>query len=298
MTTTARLEAWIVSIVLYGSVIAVLTFFYISIVALIAFSFQEGTYFSIPFEGFSLRWYSALFTHKDFGSAVRNSAAIALAVTVLSTAVGTCAALAWVRYTFRFKHAFQFIVAAPLFFAPAAAGDHVAVVVLGVRRMVRLLGRHAYGDHWASSLHRTVCDHHHFRAAPRIRPHIGGRCSRLRRFHVAGLQGDYFTADLARYILCCNLQLPTLVGKLLHYLQLERNGTHLADVYLFRHRSWNVFSDLPGPRHHYVCPRSYPGVRGGKVSTSRVSALTGRPGMVLMEELALVLTLQCSLYLF
>ena len=116
MTTTARLEAWIVSIVLYGSVIAVLTFFYIPIVALIAFSFQEGTYFSIPFEGFSLRWYSALFTHKDFGRAVRNSAAIALAVTVLSTAVGTCAALAWVRYTFRFKRAFQFIVAAPLLF--------------------------------------------------------------------------------------------------------------------------------------------------------------------------------------
>ena len=116
MKTTARLEAWIVSIILYGSVVAVLTFFYIPIFALIAFSFQEGTYFSIPFEGFSLRWYSALFEHKDFGTAVGNSAAIALVVTVLSTVVGTCAALAWVRHTFRFKRIFQLIAAAPLLF--------------------------------------------------------------------------------------------------------------------------------------------------------------------------------------
>ena len=116
MTTTWKLEAWVVSIILYGSVIAVLTFFYVPIFALIAFSFQEGTYFSIPFDGFSLRWYSALFEHKDFVTAIGNSAAIALVVTVLSTVVGTCAALAWVRYTFRFKRAFQLFAAAPLLF--------------------------------------------------------------------------------------------------------------------------------------------------------------------------------------
>ncbi len=112
----ARLEAWIVTIVLYGSVAVVLTFFYVPIITLIAFSFQEGTYFTIPFDGFSLRWYSALLDHKDFKNAVVNSTVIAVAVTVLSTLLGTGAALAWVRYEFRFKRIFQLIIAAPLLF--------------------------------------------------------------------------------------------------------------------------------------------------------------------------------------
>ena len=113
---TARTEGWIVSVILYGSVMAVLLFFYVPILTLIAFSFQEGTYFSIPFDGVSLRWYDALFDHKDFKTAAINSTVIALAVTTICTVIGTGAALAWVRYAFRFKRVFQALVVAPLIF--------------------------------------------------------------------------------------------------------------------------------------------------------------------------------------
>ena len=112
----ARTEEWLVSIILHGAVATVLLFFYVPILTLIAYSFQEGSYFSIPFSGVSLHWYEALFQHKDIGTALLNSTIIALAVTALSTTIGTGAALAWVRYTFRFKPVFQSLVAAPLIF--------------------------------------------------------------------------------------------------------------------------------------------------------------------------------------
>ena len=43
----------LINAILYGSVAAVLIFFYIPIFTLIAFSFQEGRYLILPFQGLS-----------------------------------------------------------------------------------------------------------------------------------------------------------------------------------------------------------------------------------------------------
>ncbi len=117
-----KIESWTISTILHGSVIGVLIFFYIPIFTLIAFSFREGRYLVLPFDGFSLKWYGELLTHPDFGEATLNSAVIALSVTAISTIVGTCAALAWVRYSFRLKRAFQGLAALPLIFPQLLLG--------------------------------------------------------------------------------------------------------------------------------------------------------------------------------
>lgn len=117
-----KIESWLVSAILYGSVIGVLVFFYIPIFNLIAFSFREGRYLILPFDGFSPKWYGALVAHPDFGEAALNSAVIAFSVTGISTVLGTCAALAWVRYSFRLKRVFQGLTLLPLLFPQLLLG--------------------------------------------------------------------------------------------------------------------------------------------------------------------------------
>lgn len=117
-----RLEGWIASIILYGSVAFLLLFFYLPIFTLIAFSFHEGRYLTLPFDGWSLKWYTDLFEDQDFATAFRNTATVAVVVTVISTMLGTGAALAWVRHRFRLKRLFQGLTAAPLLFPQLLLG--------------------------------------------------------------------------------------------------------------------------------------------------------------------------------
>jgi len=72
-----RLETHLANILLYGSVAAVLVFFYIPIATLIVFSFTESRFLSFPITSFSLRWYGELFASKDFWPALTNSALLA-----------------------------------------------------------------------------------------------------------------------------------------------------------------------------------------------------------------------------
>jgi spermidine/putrescine transport system permease protein len=117
-----RLESRLVNIVLYGSVAAVLIFFYIPIFTLIAFSFQQGRYLTLPFEGVSLEWYGALFSNANARGALVNSTIIALVTMVASTALGTMAGIVAVRYRFPGKRGFLGLAAAPLVFPQLLLG--------------------------------------------------------------------------------------------------------------------------------------------------------------------------------
>jgi len=117
-----KVESWIVSAFLNGSVIGVLIFFYIPVFTLIALSFRKGKFLTFPFDGFTFEWYGQLVNHLNFAEAALNSAVIALCVTVFCTIIGTCAALAWVRYSFRLKRTYQGIAALPLIFPQLLLG--------------------------------------------------------------------------------------------------------------------------------------------------------------------------------
>ena len=107
---------------LISSVIAVIIFFYIPIFTLILFSFKEGRYLNLPFDGWTLDWYRDLFTNPDVGAATMNSLIIAVSAMLISTAVGLGAAQSFVRFDFRGKKAFQLVALAPLVFPQLLLG--------------------------------------------------------------------------------------------------------------------------------------------------------------------------------
>lgn len=119
---SARSEQTIINVGLYGATAAVLIFFYIPIFTLIAFSFQEGRYLTLPLDGFSLKWYGALLQNDAARQALANSTLIAAVATVFATAIGTAAAIVSVRYRFKGRTAFMGLAGAPLAFPQLLLG--------------------------------------------------------------------------------------------------------------------------------------------------------------------------------
>jgi spermidine/putrescine transport system permease protein len=115
-------ESKLVDIILYVAMAAVLLFFYIPIFTLIAFSFQEGRYLTLPFEGLSLKWYPALFNSAPALDALWNSTVIAVIATVFATTIGSMAAIVAVRYRFKGRLAFQGLTGSPLAFPQLLLG--------------------------------------------------------------------------------------------------------------------------------------------------------------------------------
>ena len=88
-------------------------FLYAPIVILIVLSFNAGRHAS-SWEGFSFRWYEKLLENKLLLRSVKNSLLVAGATTVLSTTIGTLAALALGRSSFRGKGVTQAALFLPI----------------------------------------------------------------------------------------------------------------------------------------------------------------------------------------
>jgi spermidine/putrescine transport system permease protein len=119
---TARSQDRLIDASLYLVMAGILLFFYIPIFTLMAFSLQEGRYLTLPFEGISLKWYGELFKSASALNALRNSTLIAILATIVSTAIGTAAAIVAVRYRFKGKAAFQALAGSPLAFPQLLLG--------------------------------------------------------------------------------------------------------------------------------------------------------------------------------
>lgn len=103
-------------------------FLYAPIVLITLFSFHSTPALSFPFEGFSLRWYEAIFTSYDFRTALLNSIIVAIASTLITTVLGTCSALALMRMKGRFKQVFSFLNFVPIALPGLFLG--IALVIL------------------------------------------------------------------------------------------------------------------------------------------------------------------------
>jgi spermidine/putrescine transport system permease protein len=75
-----------------------LTFIYVPVLFLPLFSFNDSLYVAFPLKGFTLRWYDDMANNASLLRALVNSIQVAVAVAVLSTALGTLAAKAVTRY--------------------------------------------------------------------------------------------------------------------------------------------------------------------------------------------------------
>ncbi|MFN2594607.1 MAG: ABC transporter permease [Actinomycetota bacterium] len=89
----------------------VILYLMLPIFVMILFGFNDTTgRFNFAWQGFTLRWYRELFAIQDLTTAVRNSLIIAVASTIIATALGTMIALALARYRFRGKTFFNLVM--------------------------------------------------------------------------------------------------------------------------------------------------------------------------------------------
>ena len=92
---------------------AVLAFFYLPVVVLVANSFNRSR-FGGSWEGFTFAWYARLLGQREIWTALRNTLVVAVAATAVSTVVGTCAALALHRWRTGLQRFHYVLVYTPL----------------------------------------------------------------------------------------------------------------------------------------------------------------------------------------
>ncbi len=91
----------------------VYAFFYAPILLLVVFSFNDNANVGIWTEP-SLRWYGEMFRNDAVLAAIRTSLTVAVISTVVSTILGTAAAIALERYRFRGQRAYDGLVYLPI----------------------------------------------------------------------------------------------------------------------------------------------------------------------------------------
>ncbi|QSN64503.1 ABC transporter permease [Caballeronia sp. M1242] len=114
---------------------ALVLFFLIApILAIIPLSFNSGSYFSYPMEGFSFRWYEKALTSGDWQRALLNSIGIGAASTFIATCLGTLAALGLSRSQFPLRSVVMPILISPMIvpIVVVAAGFYLIFAPLGL----------------------------------------------------------------------------------------------------------------------------------------------------------------------
>ncbi|WP_435158009.1 ABC transporter permease [Haladaptatus sp. DFWS20] len=92
----------------------VFLFLYAPIIVLFAFSFEKGTFSTLPWSGFTLEWYNQLIGNQVILQSAINSLYVGSVVTTVATVLGTLGAIALVRHQFRLKKAYRVLVIVPM----------------------------------------------------------------------------------------------------------------------------------------------------------------------------------------
>ncbi|MGD2049963.1 MAG: ABC transporter permease [Chloroflexota bacterium] len=93
--------------------VGIFAFLYLPIFILVIYSFNANKVVGV-WQGFSLQWYEELFTDRAIASAFKNSIWVATWSTLLSTFLGTMAALVLERYRFRGRMTFDAVLYLPI----------------------------------------------------------------------------------------------------------------------------------------------------------------------------------------
>lgn len=107
-------------------------FFYIPLVILVVFSFNEGK--AMIWKGFSIKWYKELFLYSEnIWAACRYSIFIALISGIISTIIGTLAAISLQWHSYKFKKYLQVLTYLPLI---------IPEIILGVSLLILFASIH------------------------------------------------------------------------------------------------------------------------------------------------------------
>ena len=112
----------------------VFLFLVVPILAIVPLSFNSGSYFSYPMDGFSLRWYAQAFGGQEWQRAFLNSLGIGAVATVIATGLGTLAALGLSRSNFPLRSIVMPLLISPMIIpiVVVAAGFYLIFAPLGL----------------------------------------------------------------------------------------------------------------------------------------------------------------------
>lgn len=123
-----RLQRWLFG----GWTALVFAFLYIPILLLIVFSFNESK-LGIRWEGFTTKWYAALFGNRELLHALQNSLIVAGATTVLATALGTIGAWLLFRYRFPARRLLGLLIFIPMVMPEVLMGVSLMALFVQLR---------------------------------------------------------------------------------------------------------------------------------------------------------------------
>ncbi|MBP2252403.1 spermidine/putrescine transport system permease protein [Halarchaeum solikamskense] len=110
----AAVGRWVSAHWLGGWTVLVMLFLYTPIIVIVVFSFEEGAFSNLPWDGFTLTWYRQLLSNSQAMNSIVNSLYVAFFVTTVGTILGTLGAVALVRRNFRLKGIYRTLVLAPM----------------------------------------------------------------------------------------------------------------------------------------------------------------------------------------
>lgn len=110
-------------------IVLAFAFIFAPIVSLIVFAFNEDRFPSLPWKGFSTRWFEAVFDDPTFTSSLKNSLVVGAIVAAIATFLGGTAAYLLNRWSFRGKGVYLGIAVLP---------PCIPLIILGLALLIYL----------------------------------------------------------------------------------------------------------------------------------------------------------------
>ncbi len=104
---------------------------YIPILVLVSFSFEKSR-LAVKFTGFTLDWYQKLFHNEDIGLALANSLIVAVLAVLVSSVMGTMAAVGLTRLHFKGKGAYRGLLLLPIIIPEIAMAVAALILFIAV----------------------------------------------------------------------------------------------------------------------------------------------------------------------
>lgn len=110
------------------------------LVIVVLASFNSGEFLTFPPEGFSLRWYVSFFNSASFMGSLFYSLRVALVCTVISTILGTMAALYVVRFAGKWREPLRLFILMPLLLPEILTAIALLFVYYNFDALMRSMG--------------------------------------------------------------------------------------------------------------------------------------------------------------
>jgi spermidine/putrescine transport system permease protein len=111
--------------------LGVYAFMYIPILVLVSFSFEKSR-LAVKFTGFTFDWYLRLFHNDDIALALANSLIVAILAVIVSSVMGTMAAVGLTRLHFKGKGAYRGLLLLPIIIPEIAMAVAALILFIAV----------------------------------------------------------------------------------------------------------------------------------------------------------------------